>query len=149
VIDDTIRRSVIVSISPERAFAAWTERVDLWWPPSHRQHAKTDAELTFEGRVGGRLFEHADSGDDVEYGRVTTWDPPDVLRYEFFLGTGPDLPTDVSIRFVAVPEGTRVEVEHSAGAAGDAYSRSVSGYRRAWTELLESFTHHAQSGVSP
>lgn len=147
--DHTIRRSIVVGVPPARAFAVWTRRVDLWWPPSHRAKSGALGTMCFEEHVGGRLFERDETGEDRDYGRVTTWEPPSLLEYEFYPGTGRALPTDVSIHFVGVPEGTRVDVVHSAGVAGAAYAASVSGYRRAWDELFESFDHYIRQGADP
>ncbi|MCO4746261.1 MAG: SRPBCC domain-containing protein [Proteobacteria bacterium] len=147
--DPLVRRSLVVNVPPKAAFETWTQRVDLWWPPSHRQHARSGLTLRFEEGVGGRLVEGNPEDGEVEYGRVTVWEPPDRLDYAFFLGTGPASPTAVSIRFEAIPQGTRVLVEHRPGASGELFARSVGGFERAWTEVLSCFESHSSTGVEP
>jgi hypothetical protein len=72
-----VRKSIHVPWSVERAFRRFTREIADWWPLSTYSvgEGKSDT-VTFESRVGGRLFETLQDGTEAEWGRVTTWEPP-------------------------------------------------------------------------
>ena len=71
-------------------------------------------EIVFEPRAGGRIFERTRSGQEIEWGQVTEWDPPRRLRYLWHIATEPENATDVEIAFRPLSDAsTRVEIEHS------------------------------------
>ena len=139
-----IRRSVSVRVPRDRAFSAWTKHIDLWWPPSHRR-GRDASTLILETGPGGRLYESGNDGNDREFGRVVEWDPPARLVWDFFLGTGAAHPTRVNITFHEVEEGTRVDVVHTPGPAGEErYNEKMHIYKSAWTHVLEGFEHYLE-----
>lgn len=70
-------------------------------------------EVVFEPRVGGRIFERTPSGDEIEWGEITAWDPPRRVGYLWHIATDRASATDVEIVFVEAGAGaTRVEIEH-------------------------------------
>lgn len=137
-----ITQSLLVRVSPERAFAAWTRHVDLWWPPSHRVSGRADTSLHFEAGVEGRLLERTASGEVVRvYGRITAWEPSARLAYDFYLGSSPERPTDVQVRFTAVPEGTQVDVEHRPGRMDpEAWEGTNGRFAGSWPQLFAGFS---------
>jgi hypothetical protein len=141
-----IERTVEVAIWPARAFDLWVKRVDLWWPPGHRVSGEPDGTLHFEPGVGGRFFERTAARRELDYGRVVTWQPPTLLAYDFFLGSGPEAPTRVEVRFVAIGAGTRVEVRHTPGAlAADRFDTTAPRYRASWDHVTAAFAAHART----
>lgn len=136
-----LRREVVLSVVPTRAWAAWTQQIDLWWPPSHRAFAQSV--LRLESGVGGRLVEQADDGAERLLGQVVVWQPPHLLAYDFFPGGGPDAPTRVQVWFHPRPSGgTRVEILHLPGALDAArWSGGVARFQRAWDHLLPHLAH--------
>ena len=61
---DPIRRSVVVTCSPAKAFEVFTAKMDGWWPlrvhsrAADRREDSVKAErIVLEPWVGGRLFE--------------------------------------------------------------------------------------------
>ena len=46
-----------VGCAVERAFDLWSERMSMWWPTGHSVSADPGLTMTFEPRVGGRIFE--------------------------------------------------------------------------------------------
>jgi len=130
-----IVKSVVLQCGPERAFALFTEHAGLWWP-AERRHTR-DAASTIRIEAGGRFFERSSDGTEVELGVVRLFDPARRLLLDWYPGTGRTNPTQVEVRFESVAGGTRVTVQHGAGAAGaDAFGRNVSGYVRAWDLVL-------------
>jgi uncharacterized protein YndB with AHSA1/START domain len=119
---------------PERAFRAFTEKIDLWWPKSHRKSA--DATMVFEANDGGRLLERGPAGERT-IGDVTDWSPPTALSFDWRLGAS-DNPTHVEIRFEATSTGTNVKITHTPGAAADddTWPKMVARFENGWTASI-------------
>jgi uncharacterized protein YndB with AHSA1/START domain len=109
---EPLRISLLVDCSIDHAFETWTQQPETWWPLAHTVTHEPGVRVTFEPRVGGRIFERTPAGAEVEWGRITAWDPPRRLVYEWHIATDPANATEVEIAFT--PEGgrTRVHVEH-------------------------------------
>ena len=80
---DPIRRSVVVTCSPTKAFEVFTAKMDGWWPirvhsrAADRGDGSVKAErVVLEPWVGGRLFEVMSDGSEGSWGTILTWDPP-------------------------------------------------------------------------
>src|SRR5688500_5793218 len=85
---DQVRVSVLVHVDQARAFRLFTEQIDLWWRRGlkYRVAGKRQGVIALEPRVGGRLFESfTDDGHTrvVDSGRVTAWEPPARLVFEW------------------------------------------------------------------
>ena len=52
---EVLTREIALACPPERAFRAFTEHVDLWWPRSHRREAA--ARMAFVPGESGRLVQ--------------------------------------------------------------------------------------------
>ncbi|MCA9493470.1 MAG: SRPBCC domain-containing protein [Myxococcales bacterium] len=144
-----IRRSIVVRVAPELAFRVFTERTDLWWPRDHRPLGRDDARLALEPGVGGSLAERAEDGTEVLLGRVLAWEPPLALALAFFPGSGPTAPTRVDVRFVAVDEGTRVEVEHGPGELPrDRFEGTAPRFDGNWALLLQRLAERCEEAAS-
>ena len=110
---EPIRVTIDVACEPEHAFRTWTSRASAWWPNEHTASHERDAEIVFEPRVGGRIFERTTTGQEIEWGFVTDWDPPRRLRYQWHIATDPADATEVEIVFRGLEASlTRVEIEH-------------------------------------
>jgi uncharacterized protein YndB with AHSA1/START domain len=134
-----IRKTVRVSVPPERAFRRFTAELASWWPlRSHsvgQDHAET---VTMEPRVGGRIVERIRGGREAVWGTITTWDPPRRVAFSWHPGREPGTAQDVEVRFAADGAGTRVELEHRGferlGAALGRKARR--GYPLGWEYVL-------------
>lgn len=114
---DVATASAFVRRPPEDCFRLLTEQIDQWWrrTPAHR-HAPARSVVLLEAGVGGRLYERFDADDGARVivtGTVLVWEPPErlVLRWRN-VTFREDQATEVDVRFVACPGGTRVTVEH-------------------------------------
>lgn len=111
-VDLTIRKSVLVALPPDEAFALFTERLSTWWPYTMKSVGLDRTEtVSLEGWVGGRLFEKIAGGGEALWGQVRVWDPPRrlVLSWE----VNPDNPgTIIEVTFDAQDGGTTVRLEH-------------------------------------
>ena len=109
---EPLRISFEVSCSPEHAFSTWTQRATLWWPPAHTASHDPDAEIVFDPRVGGRIYERTAAGDEIDWGEITVWEPPRRLVYLWHIATDRGSATEVEIGFVEHGDKTRVQIEH-------------------------------------
>ena len=110
---EPLRLSLVVACPPEHAFATWTSRATVWWPPDHTVSRENGLELVFEPRVGGRIFERTTAGKEIEWGEITAWEPPRRVAYLWHIATDRSDATDVEIVFNELPDATtRVEIEH-------------------------------------
>jgi len=146
---ESVRKTVTVEASQERAFEVFTTHFATWWPlESHHIAEKPAATAVMEPRAGGRWFERAADGSECEWGTVVAFEPHERVILGWQLDANwrydPELLTEVEVRFV--PQGdarTRVELEHRdldrygerAGEMRDAISAEGG-----WPTLLASFT---------
>ena len=115
----TVRHDVVVDGTPERAFAAFTERLGDFKPPEHNLLGSPIAETVFEPRVGGHIVDRGEDGSECRWARVLAFEPPDRLVFSWDIGptwqleADPANASEVEVRFVAEgPNRTRVELEH-------------------------------------
>lgn len=157
---DAATVTVTVAVPPADAFRTFVEDIDLWWGqgPRYRLGDRDSGALRFEPRLGGRLFEtfHSGSGAQlVEFGRITAWEPPLRLSFEWRNANfAPTEKTQVDIAFERIDGGTRVTLRHSGWAAlrGDHPARhglQPAAFIRMtglwWGELLSSYRARAAS----
>jgi uncharacterized protein YndB with AHSA1/START domain len=111
--DLTISKSILVECPPERAFQVFTGGIDGWWPlETHSVGKERVQRAVFEEHVGGRIFEVWDDGSEHEWGHVTLWDPPHRVVYSWRPNLERVAFTEVSVRFQAEGQATRVELDH-------------------------------------
>lgn len=78
-----VRHSVHVRCPVPHAFAVFTERVDEWWPPSHR---RAGGRVELRPGAEGRLVEHTEDGSERVLGTTARWAPPRELAFDWHLG---------------------------------------------------------------
>jgi uncharacterized protein YndB with AHSA1/START domain len=144
-----VRTSIVVEASQERAFEAFTADMGSWWPADKHLLQGELAELVFEPRAGGRIFDRAVDGTECSWARVLAYEPPsrvvfswDInLRWE--IETDPERTSEVEVRFIAESDArTRVELEHRAlERHGDGWEsmRDAVGSPNGWGDGLRSF----------
>ena len=109
---EPLRLSFEVACPAAHAFDTWTQRASMWWPPAHTVTHDPSAKVGFEPRVGGRIYERTASGQEVEWGSITAWEPPRRLVYEWHIATDRTNSTEVEIAFIDLGQRTRVQIEH-------------------------------------
>ena len=111
---EPLRLSFVVACPADHAFATWTAKASSWWPAEHTVAREKGMKIVFEPRAGGRIFERTSSGQEIDWGEITEWDPPRRLRYQWHIATDAVNATDVEIAFRPLSDAsTRVEIEHS------------------------------------
>lgn len=137
---DILQKSITVVAPPERAFRLWVEGIDAWWPKTHSVSKDAETRIFMEGRLGGRFFERASDGTEHDFGSVVTYDPPNHLAYDWFLGSGAEMPSLVDIRFTAVADGTRVDIEQRGPELiGELWEQRQSAFSSAWDNVLPAY----------
>jgi uncharacterized protein YndB with AHSA1/START domain len=117
--DTAIRTSIVVAAPIERAFSVFTEDIDSWWDPDHHLIEAELAEMVFEPRVGGHVYDRGVDGSECRWARVLAYEPPDRFVISWDINLQWELETDlartseVEVRFIAEDaRSTRVELEH-------------------------------------
>ncbi|GAA1482615.1 SRPBCC family protein [Gordonia sinesedis] len=115
----SVTRSVEVPLTPERAFALFTERLEDFKPPEHNLLGAPIASTEFEPRVGGRIVDRAVDGTECAWARVLAFEPPDRVVFSWDIGptwqieTDPAKASEVEVSFEPVgTDRTRVQIDH-------------------------------------
>jgi uncharacterized protein YndB with AHSA1/START domain len=154
VADTSVRKSITVNASVDRAFAVFTAEFDTWWPRTHHIGKSPMMEAIIERRAGGRCYTKQEDGTDCDWGRILEWDPPHrfLLAWQITQEWGyePDLSkaSEVEVRFTPEPGGrTRVDLDHRhferMGPGGETMRTGVSG-PGGWSGLMELFKARAE-----
>jgi uncharacterized protein YndB with AHSA1/START domain len=117
--DTAVRSSIIVEAPLQRAFSVFTDDIGSWWPPEHHILASELAEMVFEPRQGGHVYDRGVDGSECRWARVLAYEPPERvvmswdINLQWQLEGDPAKTSEVEVRFTAEgPERTRVELEH-------------------------------------
>ena len=117
--DTSVGAAVVVEAPIERAFALFTEGIGSWWDPDHHLLEGELAEMVFEPRAGGHVYDRGVDGSECRWARVLAFEPPQRFVISWDINTQWELETDlektseVEVRFLAeAPDRTRVELEH-------------------------------------
>jgi uncharacterized protein YndB with AHSA1/START domain len=131
--------------SAAHAFATWTDRFGQWWPAGHTTSGDSAASVHLEPRLGGRIYERTTDGREVDWGEVTSWEPPHRLGYLWHIRRTREAATDVLVLFADDGDGCRVRIEHTGwerlGAEGPTWRDANRG---GWSGLLPHFTAAAE-----
>jgi Activator of Hsp90 ATPase homolog 1-like protein len=139
-----INKTIRVDASPETAFDTFTRQMGSWWPAaSHSIFEEQVAEIVFDERTGGRVYERSTTGEEADWADVLAWEPHSrfVLRWRVNPERGP---TEVEVRFEGDDGGTLVHLEHRGwDEIGDAEGRA--GYDPGWDFVLGHYTDSFKS----
>ena len=147
---EAIRRSITVDCPVEHAFSTFTERIHEWWPlETHSievdEGGPTPETVIFDG-PGGRLYERTTKGEELEWARVTAFEPP----HRFVLSWNPSREerprTEIEVTFADVDGKTRVDLEHRGWQnLGERGGQVRHGYDSAWSGVLAGYEESASS----
>ena len=106
-----VRQATLVRSGIAHTFDTFVRTIAVWWPlRPFSAGGERVRDVTFERRLGGRVYETWDDGTEVDWGELLVWEPP--TRFTMTWTSTPVL-TEVEITFTALgPELTRVAVEH-------------------------------------
>ena len=138
VTTEAVRKTVLVDFAPAEAFELFTSRIASWWPVrTHSYGGDAVKDVVLEPKVGGRLYEVTDDGEQ-DWGRVLEWDPPHRFLLDWRIGEARG--TEVEVRFTPEGPGARVELEHRGFSSGDPRDRYAGG----WDVVLAPFVESAK-----
>ena len=147
-----VRTSIVVDAPIERAFEVFTADMGSWWPPKNHILQAELAEMVFEPRVGGHIYDRGVDGSESHWARVLAYEPPDRLVFSWDISlqweieTDPERTSEVEVRFIAQsPSRTRVELEHRGlDRHGDGWEsmRDAVGSPNGWGDGLRAFAAH-------
>jgi uncharacterized protein YndB with AHSA1/START domain len=114
-----VTKSIVVDVTPMRAFEFFLQQ-ERWWPINTHRMGKQPCEAALlEPFVGGRWFERARDGSEIDWGRVLAFDPPRRILLSWHMSANwdyePDADRASEIEVTFLPEGrdrTRVVYEH-------------------------------------
>ncbi len=145
----TVRESIIVDAPITRAFEVFTRDIGSWWPEDHHILEAELAEMVFERRAGGHVYDRGVDGSECRWARVLAYEPPDRVVFSWDIGldwklqTDPQKTSEVEVRFTAEgSDRTRVELEHrNIEHHGDGWERmrDAVGSPGGWARGLEAF----------
>jgi uncharacterized protein YndB with AHSA1/START domain len=148
-----VRSSVTVQAPIERAFSVFTEEIGSWWPPDHHILEAPLAEMVFEPRAGGHVYDVGTDGSECRWARVLAFEPPHRVVFSWDIGLDWKLARDlqrtseVEVRFVAEDATrTRVELEHrNLDRHGEGWEqmRDAVGSPGGWERGLQAFAARA------
>jgi uncharacterized protein YndB with AHSA1/START domain len=116
--DTTVHASISVDAPPEQAFETFTVDIGSWWPAEHHLLDGERAEMVFEPRVGGHVYDRAVDGKECRWARVLAYEPPRrvVISWDISMQwqveTDPARTSEVEVRITPEGDGTLVELEH-------------------------------------
>jgi uncharacterized protein YndB with AHSA1/START domain len=117
--DTAVRSSIVVEAPLERAFSIFTENIGSWWPPEHHILGSELAEMVFEPREGGHVYDRGVYGSECRWARVLAYEPPERvviswdINLQWQIESDPAKTSEVEVRFTSeAPQRTRVELEH-------------------------------------
>jgi uncharacterized protein YndB with AHSA1/START domain len=124
----------------ERAFDLWSRRMSMWWPSGHSVSADPGITVTFEPRVGGRIFERTPTGEEHDWGEVLVWEPPRRLVYLWHLRFDRSDATEVEVSFEPAGAATEVMIVHRGWERlGSVAEERRERNRRGWEGVTERY----------
>src|SRR5271165_4937889 len=105
--DTTVQASIVVDAPIERAFAVFTEQIGSWWNEDHHILEGELAEMVFEPREGGHVYDRAVDGSECRWSRVLAYEPPRRvviswdINLQWKLETDPARTSEIEVRFIS------------------------------------------------
>ena len=155
-LNDVVRKELMINTSQRRAFEAFTEQMDLWWPRAHHIGKSEMKAAVLETKPGGRWYEVGVDGTECNWGKVLVWNPPHKLVLAWQITADwrydPNFLTEVEVNFIEKgPKLTNCTLEHRnlekfGGKAEEIWSAFDS--EAGWTATLKSFATIAETEAS-
>jgi uncharacterized protein YndB with AHSA1/START domain len=115
----SVKQSVVVEASIERAFKVFTEDFGSFKPREHNLLAVPIAQTVFEPRAGGHIYDRGVDGSECRWARVLAYEPPKRVLLSWDISprwqieTDPGKTSEWEVRFIQeTANRTRVELEH-------------------------------------
>ncbi|PRY79005.1 uncharacterized protein YndB with AHSA1/START domain [Yoonia maritima] len=150
--NDPIHKIVDVPLTPEDAFALFTDGIDSWWPGAAYSESfsdgRTPRNIRIETHKGGKIIETTKSGAECIWGEIIAYNPGRFLSFTWHPGQPAAKATVVAISFKATQTGTQCDLTHGGfdilGPIADAVSTC---YLTAWHSVLGCFCSFANACI--
>lgn len=110
---EPIRKRRQVPLQPDRAFDLFTAGMHRWWPlATHSIGGVATTGVRFEGRIGGRVVEVTEEGEEYVWAEVIAWDPPHRFVLAWHPQIDPVAASTLEVVFRPIPSGTEVALQH-------------------------------------
>jgi uncharacterized protein YndB with AHSA1/START domain len=148
-----VKAAVTVDVPQARAFEVFTRDYASWVPDGQYLSKTRPLAIVIEPKKGGRIFERAADGTEMDWGLVHAFEPSSRFVYGWHLNAmwqfvaDPAQASEVEVRFT--PEGpnkTRVELEHrhfERHGEGAENLRAAVASEGGWPLTLDSFAKAA------
>jgi len=144
-----VKTAVTVKVPQARAFEVFTREYASWVPDGQYLGGQRPAVVVIEPKQGGRFFERAADGTEMDWGLVRAFEPSSRFVFGWHLNhawqfvADPAQASEVEVRFIPEgPSATRVELEHRDferhGEGADGLRAAVAS-EGGWPLTLESF----------
>jgi len=148
----SVRKEILVQASQEKAFKAFTEKFDRWWPRSHHIGKSAMKTAVIEPKAGGRWYEIGDDGTECDWGKVIAWDPFSKFILAWQINGqwqfDRNLLTEVEVNFVSQgATKTMVTLEHrnlERFRDGEVEIRKAFESEGGWGGLLKAYAEEAK-----
>ncbi|WP_106744718.1 SRPBCC domain-containing protein [Yoonia maritima] len=142
--NDPIHKTVDVPLTPDDAFALFTDGINSWWPGAtysvSANKGSRPRDIRVETHKGGRIIETTKNGAECIWGEIIAYDPGRFLSFTWHPGHPATKATVVTVSFKATRTGTQCDLTHGGfdilGPIADAVSTS---YLTAWHTVLGCF----------
>jgi hypothetical protein len=143
-------RSIVVPLTADAAFAAFTERLTDWWPRIFTFGEDNFDRAGFDAEVGGQWYEIDRDGKRTSWGDILTWNPPHQLAVTWQISPRRTPEPDaahaslIEVRFEPYgPQETEVTVTHNRfenhGDGADTMREGMAS-EQGWSYLLGLFS---------
>jgi len=154
---ESVRRSLRVKATPERAFRVFAEEMDSWWPKSHHIGSSPMKAIVVEPRPGGAIYTVQEDGVHCPWASVVAWEPPHKFVFAWHVTPDwkyePDVTrcSEVEVLFTRTDDGnTLVEFEHrhfERHGEGWQTMRDAVGSEGGWNGVMALFVAKAEEGA--
>ena len=155
--DTAVRTSIVVEAPVARAFDVFTADIGSWWSPDHHIIEAPLAEMVFEPRVGGHIYDRGVDGSECRWARVLAYEPPHRLVVSWDISPSWQIEADAEktseweVRFIPEsPRRTRLELEHRHidrhGEGWEGVRDGVAG-NVGWPLYLQRYAEQIAGGV--
>ena len=134
-----VRKQLTIERSVEDGFRLFTTDIAAWWPldRGHSIFGERSKHPVLEPKVGGRVYEISNDGDEAEWGSVVDIEPPHRLTIRWHPGSDPAQATEFTVTFAATESGTRLQLEHTGWEQfGDEAAARYESYDHGWDVVL-------------
>ena len=152
---DELETSIRVEVPLDQAFATFVDRLGTWWPQEFTFSEDAFETAVIERQAGMRWFERDTDGEELEWGVVRAWEPPERILLSWRVGPDrtqeePGRASEIEVRFSEEgPAATLVTLSHRHfgrhGEGGEQMRQGMAS-EQGWPGLLERFRRTAEGG---